>query len=144
MFYKQLKVQKIVQIFAVEFSMYRPASLTVYPNFDQTWCNQTHFYVRSARLGSQFCFTSYWPFSHTAILFCLISIGLIHSQCYRSTWSPFRHVGLFTVDGIRTHNLLIDNPCLTSRTTPLLANLKWLLGNGIILDSQTCWRWFYS
>ena len=30
------------------------------------------------------------------------------------------------VDGIRTHNLWIDNLCLTTRTPPLLANLKGL------------------
>ena len=58
------------------------------------------------------------------------------SQLYvEDTGSP-------AVNEIRAYNLVIDDLCLTTRSLPLLADLKGLSGNGISLDSQTRWRSF--
>ena len=50
------------------------------------------------------------------------------------------------VDGIRAHNLVIDNLWLIIRRPPLLVNFKYwkglISGNGFSLDSQTLWRYF--
>ena len=72
--------------------------------------------------------------SRTSVIFLNLCTGTItdHCQSAKDTDMYFKphlnvnHLNPPAVDVIWTHNLLIDNPCHTTRTPPLLANFKAL------------------
>ena len=70
--------------------------------------------------------------SRTSTILFNPSTGAITDHCQSAKDNVFKSqlnvevLGPPAVGGIRTHNVLIDNLCLTTRTSPLLANLKAL------------------
>ena len=71
------------------------------------------------------CLEHLLSFSTRVLVQSLITANQRRTLYFKS--QPYlEDLGRSAVDGIRTHNILIDNLCLTTRTPPLIANLKAL------------------